>query len=82
MPDQPLLEARHERIIERDGNPFLEDQVPRAVIRFKQGIGRLIRSTTDTGRVVVLDPRIVTRGYGRKFLEALPEGVQIREAGD
>ena len=82
VPDRPLLEARHERIIERDGNPFLEDQVPRAVIRFKQGIGRLIRSTTDTGRVVVLDPRIVTRWYGRKFLEALPEGVQIREAGD
>ena len=57
----------------------MEDQVPNAVIRFKQGIGRLIRSGTDTGRVVVLDARIATRGYGRRFIEALPEGVRILE---
>ena len=58
---------------------FIEDQIPNAVIRFKQGVGRLIRSTTDTGRVIVLDPRIVTKGYGRKFLDALPEGVLVEE---
>ncbi|MHC4413836.1 MAG: ATP-dependent DNA helicase [Planctomycetota bacterium] len=81
VPDRPLLEARHERIRERGGNPFLEDQVPRAVIRFKQGIGRLIRSTTDRGRIVVLDPRIATKWYGRKFLEALPEGVLVEDCG-
>ena len=79
VPDRPLIEARHERITQRGGNPFIEDQIPNAVIRFKQGVGRLIRSTTDTGRVIVLDPRIVTKGYGRKFLDALPEGVLVEE---
>ena len=79
VPDRPLLEARCERIRERGGDPFREDQIPKAVIRFKQGIGRLIRSTTDAGRIVVLDPRIATKPYGRKFLEALPEGVRVEE---
>ncbi len=50
-----------------------------AVLRFKQGVERLIRSATDTGRVVVLDPRIATRPYGRKFLESLPEGARVTE---
>ncbi len=78
VPDLPLLQARHERIRERGGDPFRQDQIPKAVIRFKQGIGRLIRSATDTGRVVVLDPRIVTKSYGRNFLEAIPPGVEVR----
>jgi ATP-dependent DNA helicase DinG len=80
VPDRPLIEARHELIRGRGGNPFFEDQVPRAVLRFKQGVGRLIRSTTDKGQVAVLDPRIVTKSYGRAFLNALPEGVEVVDA--
>ncbi|KAA0214534.1 MAG: helicase [Leptolyngbya sp. PLA3] len=76
-PDRPLTEARLERIADRGGNPFMEDSLPRAIIRFKQGFGRLIRSKSDTGRVVILDPRIMTKQYGRLFLQALPEGTQI-----
>lgn len=75
VPDRPLVQARHELIETRGGKPFMEDQLPNAVIRFKQGFGRLIRSSTDSGRVVVLDPRLVTKFYGRAFLESLPEGV-------
>jgi ATP-dependent DNA helicase DinG len=71
-PDRPLTEARLERIREQGGDPFREDSLPRAVIRFKQGIGRLIRSAEDRGRVVVLDPRILTAGYGRAFLSVFP----------
>lgn len=76
-PDRPIVEARSERIREQGGDPFRDDALPRAVIRFKQGFGRLIRSAGDTGRVVVLDPRIVTTGYGRSFLAAVPEGVRV-----
>lgn len=75
-PDRPLTEARLERIQEQGGDPFRDDSLPRAVLRFKQGFGRLIRSSEDRGRVVVLDPRIVTTRYGRAFLRALPEGLE------
>ena len=81
-PDRPLTEARAELIRARGGHPFREDALPRAIIRFKQGFGRLIRSGQDEGRVVVLDPRIATTGYGRAFLAALPEGVTAVEAAD
>lgn len=75
-PDQPLVEARRELIEERGGHAFTDDQLPRAILRFRQGFGRLVRSATDTGRVVVLDPRLVTKRYGRAFIDALPEGVE------
>jgi len=76
-PDRPLAEARAERLKEQGKDPFREDSLPRAVIRFKQGFGRLVRSASDTGRVVVLDSRIVTARYGSKFLKAMPEGVPV-----
>ena len=74
-PDKPLAKARTERVQAEGGDGFRQDSLPRAILKFRQGFGRLIRSGTDRGRVVVLDPRIATKGYGRAFLEALPEGV-------
>lgn len=71
VPDQPLLAGRLEQIKEQGGNPFLDYQLPSAIIRFKQGFGRLIRSKTDTGIVVVLDSRIINKRYGIKFLDAI-----------
>ncbi len=81
VPDQPLLQARVERIRQRGGNPFMEYQVPEAVIKLKQGFGRLIRSKTDTGQVVILDPRIRTKPYGRIFLASLPECELVHDHG-
>jgi ATP-dependent DNA helicase DinG len=73
VPDQPLLEARLEQIRARGGNPFAEYQLPAAVLKFKQGFGRLIRSQSDRGTIVVLDPRVLTKPYGQMFLKALPD---------
>jgi ATP-dependent DNA helicase DinG len=73
VPDHPLLEARLESIRSRGGVPFMEYQVPEAIIRLKQGFGRLIRRKTDTGQVVILDPRVRTKRYGKMFLDSLPE---------
>jgi ATP-dependent DNA helicase DinG len=73
VPDRPVLAARMEAIEAAGGQAFTEYQVPQAVIKLKQGFGRLIRSRSDTGLVVILDPRVLTKGYGRAFREALPD---------
>ncbi len=71
-PDDPLLKARLEGIRRRGGNPFFEYQLPQAVLALKQGVGRLIRDFDDFGVIVIGDPRIKTKAYGRVFLEAMP----------
>ncbi len=72
VPDEPYSEAKQERIRAAGGNPFVEYVIPQSVIRFRQGIGRLIRSETDRGVLVILDPRITGKRYGVHFLKSLP----------
>ena len=73
VPDTPLLAGRLDKIKEEGGNPFAEYQLPLAIIKFKQGFGRLIRTKTDSGIVVILDSRILSKSYGRNFLAAIPK---------
>jgi ATP-dependent DNA helicase DinG len=71
----PIVEARCEQIEQRGGSAFREFSLPQAVIRFKQGFGRLIRTRSDRGIVIVADPRIFTKNYGMTFRKSLPGSV-------
>jgi ATP-dependent DNA helicase DinG len=73
VPDHPLIEAKLELIKQRGGDPFTEYSLPEAILKLRQGVGRLIRTKTDRGIIVILDNRIVTKPYGRSFLAALPK---------
>lgn len=79
-PDDPLLKARLEGIRRRGGNPFGEYQLPQAVLALKQGVGRLIRDFDDFGIIVLGDPRLQTKNYGKVFLNALPPSPVITDA--
>ena len=80
VPDRPLIAAKMEHIKSQGGNPFFDMQLPEAIIKLRQGFGRLIRSSEDRGRVVILDPRIKTKRYGRYFLDSLPDCEVIIES--
>ena len=73
VPDHPLIEAKLELVQERGGDPFTEYSLPEAILKLRQGVGRLIRTKSDRGIIVILDNRIVTRPYGRAFMQALPK---------
>ena len=72
VPDSPLIEAKLELVQERGGDPFTEYSLPEAILKLRQGVGRLIRTKSDKGIIVILDNRIITKAYGRAFLKALP----------
>lgn len=82
MPDDPVLQARLEALEESGINPFMGWQVPTAVIALKQGAGRLIRDVNDRGVLVLCDPRLSTKGYGKLFLASLPPMPRTRELAD
>jgi ATP-dependent DNA helicase DinG len=81
-PDDPVFEARLDAIRRSGGNPFRDEQLPQAVIALKQGVGRLIRSETDRGVLVLCDPRLIGKSYGRVFFESLPPFARTRDVAD
>jgi ATP-dependent DNA helicase DinG len=72
VPSEPIVQARCEAISANGGNPFTDYSIPNAIVKFKQGVGRLIRHKSDRGCIVCLDSRLVSKGYGKKFLNSLP----------
>ena len=73
VPDHPLIEAKLENIEACGGDAFTEYSLPEAILKLRQGVGRLIRTKSDRGIIVILDNRIVTKPYGRAFMSALPK---------
>jgi ATP-dependent DNA helicase DinG len=73
VPDHPVIEAKLEFIQEKGGNPFMDYSLPTAILKFKQGVGRLIRSKTDEGIICILDSRVIKKPYGKYFIHSLPE---------
>lgn len=82
VPSDPIIQARSEAIAARGGDPFMEYSLPQAIVKFKQGFGRLIRNRRDRGCIVCLDTRLITKQYGRLFLRSLPECQQVFAASD
>jgi len=81
-PDDPVLAARIEALEREGGSGFLDYQLPEAAIALKQGVGRLIRDETDRGVMMLCDPRLLTRGYGRRILASLPPMRRTRELAE
>lgn len=82
VPSDPVIQARLARIKEEGGNPFVDFQVPRAILALRQGAGRLMRSVADRGLIAIMDIRLYTKGYGRTFLKSLPASPITRELRD
>jgi ATP-dependent DNA helicase DinG len=82
VPTEPIHQARAENIVMKGGDPFMEYTVPQAVIKFKQGFGRLIRSRDDRGVVLILDSRVLSKSYGSSFLRSLPEASVVKGIGE
>jgi len=78
-PGDPITEARIDALRARGGNPFMEFQLPEAVLTLKQGAGRLIRDERDRGALVLCDPRLLSKPYGRLFLNSLPAMTRTRK---
>ncbi|MCO6524744.1 MAG: ATP-dependent helicase, partial [Candidatus Schmidhempelia sp.] len=78
-PDDPLIKARMEDCVLQGGDPFIEVQIPEAVITLKQGVGRLIRDHQDRGVIIICDNRLVMRPYGATFLNSLPPSPRTRD---
>lgn len=78
-PGDPVLQARLDAVRRSGGNPFMQQQVPQAAIALKQGAGRLIRDVTDRGVLVLCDPRLLKKGYGQTFLDAMPPFARTRD---
>ena len=78
VPSDPVIQARIKHITENGGKPFFEFQVPRAILSLRQGVGRLMRSASDSGIIAIMDVRLFTKGYGRSFLRSLPPAPVVR----
>ena len=82
VPSDPVIMARMSRIKDRGGNPFFDFQVPRAILTLRQGVGRLMRSSGDRGVVAILDVRLFSKGYGRRFRNSLPPSPLVRDVSE
>ncbi|MBU4033540.1 MAG: ATP-dependent DNA helicase, partial [Proteobacteria bacterium] len=79
VPSDPVIMARMERIKNDGGNPFFDFQIPRAILTLRQGVGRLMRSSSDRGVLAICDVRLFTKQYGKLFLKSLPPSPICRE---
>ena len=82
VPTDPVIQARIRQIQDAGGKPFFSFQVPRAILTLRQGVGRLMRSTTDSGLIAILDVRLHTKGYGKAFQRSLPPSPMTRDISD